>query len=103
MFAILGGLAFNQETFKMYIGAQSFRLAIAVLMVGISTSSAHAYLDPGTGSIILQVLLGGIAGIALAGKLYWHKFLSLIGMGREVTEAKQVAANRSAKADERRR
>ena len=32
-------------------GAQSFRLAMAMMAVGISTSSAHAYLDPGTGSI----------------------------------------------------
>ena len=27
-----------------------------------------AYLDPGTGSMILQVLLGGVAGVALAGR-----------------------------------
>lgn len=37
---------------------------------------AHAYLDPGTGSIILQLLLGGIAGIAMVGKLYWHRLTS---------------------------
>ena len=38
---------------------------------------AHAYLDPGTGSMILQLLLGGIAGIAMVGKLYWHRLTSL--------------------------
>jgi hypothetical protein len=78
------------------IGAQSFRLAMAVMVVGMSTSSAHAYLDPGTGSIILQVLLGGVAGVALAGKLYWHKFLLLIGAGRQVEKGK-----RSVDADDR--
>ena len=36
---------------------------------------AYAYLDPGTGSMILQVLLGGVAGVALAGRLYWRQFL----------------------------
>ncbi|ANW05326.1 hypothetical protein LMTR13_05760 [Bradyrhizobium icense] len=51
-----------------------------MIAVCVSTSSAHAYLDPGTGSIILQVLLGGIAGLVLAIKLYWHKFLSLSGL-----------------------
>ena len=56
------------------LAALSFLFAIATMLVGILTSSAHAYLDPGTGSIILQVLLGGVAGLALAGKLYWQKF-----------------------------
>jgi hypothetical protein len=67
------------------IFAQGFRLAIVGLMIGATTSPAHAYLDPGTGSIILQVLLGGVAGLALAGKFYWHKFLRLVGR-RKVDE-----------------
>ena len=33
-----------------------------------------------TGSMILQVLLGGFAGLALAGKLYWRRFLVVIGV-----------------------
>ena len=44
-------------------------VALACMLVGASTSTAHAYLDPGTGSILLQVLLGGAAGLVLAGKL----------------------------------
>lgn len=36
-----------------------------------------AYLDPGTGSMILQLLLGGIAGAAIILKLYWHRFVNL--------------------------
>jgi len=67
-------------------GAQRFRLGMATLAVGILTSSAHAYLDPGTGSMILQVLLGGVAGLALVGKLYWHKLLSLFGLRRDDVE-----------------
>ena len=30
-----------------------------------------AYIDPGAGSLILQVLAGGIAGLMVMGKLYW--------------------------------
>lgn len=75
------------------IGAQLFRFAIAGLAVGASTSSAYAYLDPGTGSIILQVLLGGAAGVALVGKLYWQKFLSLFGMGRPLEDEQSLNAN----------
>lgn len=44
---------------------------------------AYAYLDPGSGSIILQGLLAAIAGALAAIKLYWLKlknfFLRLLG------------------------
>lgn len=85
------------------IGAQSFRLAIAAAVVGMSTSPAHAYLDPGTGSIILQVLLGGIAGAALAGKLYWHKFLTMIGVRKEAPDGERYSEDRSVAANDRSR
>ncbi len=58
----------------------AFLLAIAALFFGMTSSQAQAYLDPGTGSMILQVILGGFAGLALAGRLYWHRFRSFIGM-----------------------
>jgi hypothetical protein len=32
-----------------------------------------AYLDPGTGSMLLQVLLGGIAAIAVGGRVMWQR------------------------------
>jgi hypothetical protein len=64
-----------------------FRIVIAILMIGMSTSSAWAYLDPGTGSIILQVLLGGVAGLLLAGKLYWHKILTALGIRHDAVES----------------
>ena len=34
---------------------------------------AHAYLDPGTGSIILQAIVGTIAGAFVVIKLYWYR------------------------------
>ena len=50
----------------------------------LTISSAHAYLDPGTGSIIVQAILGLLAAIAVALKLYWHKFLKLIGIRKNI-------------------
>lgn len=41
--------------------------------------NAEAYLDPGTGSMMLQVILGGIAAIGVAIKLYWHKLRLFLG------------------------
>ena len=50
-------------------------MAIAGLAV-FYTSPAHAYLDPGTGSIILQGLLAGIAAAMAAAGLYWARLKS---------------------------
>jgi hypothetical protein len=34
---------------------------------------ALGYLDAGSGSLILQTLAGGVAGVAVVGKLYWRR------------------------------
>jgi hypothetical protein len=41
-----------------------------------------AYLDAGTGSIILQAVLGGTAAVAVALKLWWHKVLHVLHIRR---------------------
>ena len=38
------------------------------------TSFANAYLDPGSGSIILQAILGFIAAAVATLSFYWTKF-----------------------------
>jgi len=37
---------------------------------------ALAYLDPGSGSMILQVVLGGLAGAALVIKAFYRHFIN---------------------------
>ena len=49
-------------------------LFFVVLCWIIPATSAHAYLDPGSGSMLLQLLLGGIAGLVVIFKLYWARF-----------------------------
>ena len=39
---------------------------------------AHAYLDPGTGSYIFQLLLAGLFGAAFAIKLFWAKIKAFV-------------------------
>jgi hypothetical protein len=34
---------------------------------------ASAYIDPGSGSILLQLILGGVAGALVVVKMYWQK------------------------------
>jgi len=42
----------------------------AVFLMATAASPAWAYLDPGTGSMMLQLMLGGVAGAIVVGKLY---------------------------------
>ncbi len=53
----------------------------AVVFLGVlqTAAPAHAYLDPGTGSMLVQMLLGGVAGALVVGKLYWHRLKALFG------------------------
>ena len=61
-------------------------LKLAVLCLGILlflTRPAHAYLDPGSGSMVLQLLLGGVAAIGVVIKLFWHRILNIFGIRKE--------------------
>ena len=40
---------------------------------------AYAYIDAGTGSIIIQVLIGALVGGLFAIKLFWNQIKSFIG------------------------
>lgn len=39
-------------------------------------ADARAYLDPGTGSMILQAVIGAVAGALIVIKLYWYKLVN---------------------------
>ena len=58
------------------------KIIITVLLLLVSTA-AVAYLDPGTGSMLLQVILGGVAAVGVAVKLYWHKLRAAFGMTKK--------------------
>jgi hypothetical protein len=45
-----------------------------VLVLFLLLSPAHAYLDGGMGGMLVQLLLGGAAGLFAFCKLYWHKW-----------------------------
>ena len=46
-------------------------------------SQAYAYLDPGTGSMILQGIIGGLAAVAVVAKLYWHRLLKFFSLKKD--------------------
>ena len=38
----------------------------------------HAYLDAGSASMLVQLLLGGFAAVAVAAKLYWGRLMTFL-------------------------
>ena len=63
---------------------RAFAFALLICWcVLLAERPALAYLDPGSGSMLLQVILGGVAGVAVIAKLYWGRLLSLFGIRRE--------------------
>jgi hypothetical protein len=51
------------------------RIAL-VLMACLSIASpAYAYLDPGTGSMLISAVLGVAAAVALAVKMFWYRLV----------------------------
>ena len=59
---------------------RTFSLSVfAVLAISvIAASDAHAYLDPGTGSLLIQMLIAGVVGAGVVVKIYWRKIRTFV-------------------------
>jgi hypothetical protein len=49
------------------------RLGFAALLLLLPLASAHAYVDPGTGSMIIQVVIAAIVGGAAFIGAFWRR------------------------------
>ena len=54
----------------------------------IYATPALAYIDPGSGSLIISMLIGFFVSASIAVKTYWHRFKSLIS-----SKKKKVSSN----------
>ncbi len=52
-------------------------LVIAAVFLGI-TAPAHAYIDAGSGSYMLQMAMGGILALAFTMKMYWQRLRAFL-------------------------
>jgi hypothetical protein len=41
------------------------------------------YLDPGSGSLLIQGLVAGVASVVVMGKVYWRRAKRFMGFGRD--------------------
>lgn len=54
-------------------------LFFSLVVVFVFSAPAFSYLDGGTGSLILQFVIGGIAGVLIFLKMWWGKIRDVIG------------------------
>ncbi len=58
-------------------------LLVANMLLMTDPQLVLGYIDPGTGSIILQAVVGAIAGIAIAVKLFWYRIVKIFGVKKK--------------------
>jgi energy-coupling factor transporter transmembrane protein EcfT len=51
---------------------------LAILFLLLFSQAAYAYLDPGTGSYILQLIIAAFVGVSFAAKVYWKKITNFL-------------------------
>jgi hypothetical protein len=58
-------------------------LILLLLTLWLPARDAHAYLDPGTGSFLLQAVIAVVMGALLSLKLYWQQLKSFFAGKRD--------------------
>ena len=48
-----------------------------------------AYIDPGSGSLLLQIILGGVAAIGVTAKLTWRRLLHTLHIRKDEEQPQQ--------------
>ena len=59
-----------------HLKAKTF-IILLLLSIFLLPEYSYAYLDPGTGSYLIQVILAGFLGIGIGIKLFWGRIKQL--------------------------
>lgn len=61
-------------------------------MLAVTPGIAHAYLDPGTASMLLQAVIGLVAAAVVTLRLYWQRIRATIArwLGRDTPRTTSV-------------
>jgi hypothetical protein len=54
-------------------GIYSFLSVLVVVLAAFGSDDAFAYIDPGTGSLVLQMVIAGIFSGLFAIKMFWAR------------------------------
>ncbi len=63
---------------KLSPGRMAKGVLVLSLLILLMPSQAHAYLDPGTGSYVVQLLVGGLLGGLFALGMFWRRVVAFI-------------------------
>jgi hypothetical protein len=75
-------------------------VAVSLSLLTLMSAPANAYLDPGTGSIILQAIIASVVVGFASMRFWWDRLLSLLGL-RKQPKPSESAADTEAKNRER--
>ena len=69
----------------------SFAIAIGTIWMVMfaGATPAFAYVDPGSGGMMMQLLLGGVAGVTVLLRLYWQRLTTIIGVRKADAESRE--------------
>ena len=56
-----------------------FMIAVVLLPEG----KVYAYLDPGSGSLIIQILVAGFLGALVTFRVFWQRIIGLFGKAKD--------------------
>ena len=53
---------------------------VVLFVISFLSTDAYAYLDPGSGGIIIQLLIGGAVGVLAILRMYWANIKKKLSM-----------------------
>ena len=68
-------------------------LFLFAMLTFVMVGEAHAYLDMGTGSMVIQSLIAAIAGGLFVVKTYWQKLRSMFSRKKSTPSLKNEQSN----------
>jgi hypothetical protein len=72
-----------------------WKLITILLVLTLSSTPAYAYLDPGTGSMLVQAVVAGLAVVSAAVVAFWTRIRQLFSGRRRPADPEHTDATRS--------
>lgn len=67
----------------MQIPTRNLVLGSVILLCAMP---AHAYIDPGTGSALIQGVIAAVAAVGITARLYWHRIAEFMRRFRKKSD-----------------